>query len=388
MTEKIWNRLFIYAFTANLMLHLCTNMTVTLTAVYADHLGAAETVVGLATSLFALSALFSKIVAAPSIDTFNRKNVLLLSTGIMAVSYVCYSLTRNVPMLLVSRLLQGAGQAFTTTCCLAIASDSLPSDKMSTGIGYFALTTAIAQAISPAIGLKMVETIGYNLTFAALAVIAVSTMVFIANMKIPFIRSGKFRVTLDNVIAKECAVPAAILMLLCMSYFVVPSFLVLFAGQRGVGSNIGLFFTVNAVSLLFTRPLIGRLSDKLGSVKVLIPSMLCYALSFLLISWCRTLPAFLAAGFVSAFGFGGCQPALQAAALKNVPKERRGAASCTCYIGNDIGVLIGPVLAGAVAEMSGYVVMWRVMIAPILVAMLVCFIFRSSIAGKKTDAVV
>ena len=383
MTGKIWNRLFIYAFVANMLLHFCTNMTITLTAKYADYLGAAETVVGLATSLFALSALGFKIFSAPAIDTFNRKYVLMLSTGIMFIAYVCYSLTRNVPMLFISRLLQGAGQAFTTTCCLTIASDSLPPDKMSTGIGYFALTTAIAQSIAPAIGLRLVEIIGYNFTFAVLAVIAMLTIVFIANMKIPFTRVKKFKVSLDNVIAKECAIPAVILFLLCMSYFVIPSFLVLFAEQRGAGSNIGLFFTVNAISLLFTRPLIGKLSDRFGAVKVLIPSMFCFAMSFLIISVCKTLPMFLAVGFISAFGFGGCQPAVQAAALRNVPKERRGAASCTCFIGNDFGVLIGPVLAGAIAESNGYVIMWRIMIAPILAAMLVCILFRSHIANLR-----
>ena len=376
---KIWNSVFIGAFTINLLLHLCTNSMGPLVAKYADHLGATATIVGLVTSLFALTALIFKLVSAPAIDTFNRKYVLLGSMLIMFVAFVFYTVSKTIPMLMFSRLLQGTAQAFTTTCCLTIASDSLPFNRMSTGIGYFSLGMAICQAIAPAVGLKLVDIIGYNMTFAVFAIFILLAMAYAMTMKTNFKSGKKFKITLDSIIAKEALIPATLLFLLSLAFCVVNSFLVLFAAKQGVNSNIGYFFTVYAGTLLFTRPMIGSLADRYGTVKVIVPSLFFFAAAFLLISISTTLPMFLLAAFVSAFGYGGCQPSIQAVCMKSVPKERRGAASCTSYVGQDVGQLVGAVLAGAIIESFGYTNMWRIMIFPMAVAMIMAILFRNRI---------
>jgi MFS family permease len=386
----IWNSTFISAFVVAQLVHLCTQMMNTLTAKYADYMNAPAPMIGFVTGIFALTALVFKMISAPALDTYNRKHVVMGATGVIFLAFVCYTLSFNVPMLIFSRLLQGAGQAFTTTGCLTIASDSLPPDKMSSGIGYFALTSAIAQAISPAIGLKLIGIVGYNTTFAILAGVMVIAIIYAARIKIDFVRTNKFAIRMDSIIAKECLVPAFILFLLGMTFCVVNSFLILYAEGKGVGSNIGYFFTVYAVTMIFTRPTIGKLADRFGTVKVMIPSLIFFALSFMFISFSHTLFMFLLSGFISAFGYGGCLPAIQAVAMRSVPKERRGAASCTSYIGNDMGNLVGPTIAGFIIEKLGYVSMWRIMIIPILIGMLFSIFFRRKIdkplgEGEKND---
>jgi MFS family permease len=383
---KIWNTIFINAFIINLLIQLATNMSNTLSSKFADSLGATPTVVGMVSGIFALTALMFKMVSAPAIDTYNRKYVLLGSIAILCIAYVCYSFSNNIPMLIGSRLLQGTAQAFCTTCCLTIAADSLPVDKMATGIGYFALTNAIAQAISPAIGLKMQEVIGYNFTFGSLAIVSLIAIAVTFTMKMDFTRTKKFEITLKAIFSKECAVPAIVLFLFSTSYCVVNAFLILFAEGQGVNSNIGFFFTIYAVTMLFTRPMIGRLADKYGTVKVLIPAMLCFATSFVLISISTSLPMFLLAGFISAFGYGGCQPVVQAVCMNSVPSDRRGAASCTSYIGLDLGNLVGTMLAGIIAESFGYVNMWRIMISPIMIAMIITILFKNKMLIRAKNS--
>lgn len=65
--------------------------------------------------------------------------------------------------------------------------------------------------------------------------------------------------------------------------------------------------------------------------------------------------------------------------MRSVPKERRGAASCTSFIGQDCGAMLGPMAAGAAVEMFGYMNMWRVMILPIVLAMAATISFRGRI---------
>jgi MFS family permease len=385
----IWNPVFIKVFIINMLAQYGVYSMNTLSAPYASALGAAATIVGLVSSLFALTAMVFKLVSAPAIDSFNRKKVLIVSLGIMLVSFVGYSFSVTIPMLMISRLLTGVGLAFVPTCCIAIASDALPSSKMSTGIGFFALGTVITQAAAPAVGLKLVSIVGYNTTFAVLAGLIVLTMLFAATMKLNTRPSNHFRINLHSIFAREVLVPSLILMLMNMVFCNVNAFLVLFGDHQGVDStHIGYFFTVLAATMVFSRPMIGRLADTFGSGKVVIVSLLFFAASFLAISNSKTLPMFLFAGFLSAFGYAGSQPALMAVCMKSVPMERRGAAGCTSYIGQDIGNLAGPVLAGAIVESMGYVSMWRLMIIPIGIAMLIAILFRHQIdfAGKPASA--
>lgn len=93
---------------------------------------------------------------------------------------------------------------------------------------------------------------------------------------------------------------------------------------------------------------------------------------------------FLFSAFVSAFGFGACHPLVQAICMKCTPPEKRGAGSITNYIGQDLGNLVGPTFAGFVVERTSYAVMWRVMIIPILFAMLLVFLSRARI--NKADS--
>lgn len=381
--QTIWNRTFIILFTANMLSHSCIYMMNTLSSIYADYLGATATVTGLVSGLFALTALIFKLVSAPAIDTFNRKYVLTGAFLILFLSFVGYSMSQNIPMLIISRLLTGTGMAFSTTCCITMASDALPKSRMQTGIGYFSLGTALCQAIAPSMGLFLSERLGYIITFLILAGIMLLAIVIICNLKIEHTKTKKFEISVQSMLAKEAAAPAAVLFFLCISYAVLNSFLVLYAGTSGIGSSIGGFFTIYAVTMLFTRPFIGKMADKYGTLKILIPSMICFAAAFWLISFSTTIWMFYVAAFISAFGFGGCQPSLIAVCMKSVPKERRGAASSTGYAATDLSNLIGPLLAGWLIECVGYIAMWKIAIVPMVIAVIIAFMFKDKFGNLE-----
>jgi MFS family permease len=366
-------------FTANSLMFLGIQMVNTLVAKYADALGASPAIVGVVSSLFALTALMLKIVSGPAIDAFSRKKILIAAISVIAISFVGFSVSGNVQMLFVFRLLQGCGQAFTATCCLAIVADALPSDKFGVGIGTFTLAQAACQAIGPIAGLTLAQNFGYRVAFAAAAACTLCAVFAAACVKVPARTRTKFHITSDSIIAKEAILPAALLLLLQITFCNINAFLVLFADERGVG-NIGYFFTVYAVSMMFAPRLTGRLADRLGTAKAVLPAMGCLAVSFLIISLADTLPVFLLAAVVSAFGYGAAQPAVQALCMKCVPQNRRGAASSTSYIGQDLGNLAGPIAAGAIADWYGYVVMWRFMIIPVGIAAAVTLLFRKRIS--------
>jgi MFS family permease len=174
--------------------------------------------------------------------------------------------------------------------------------------------------------------------------------------------------------AKEAIIPATLQLFLAMSYGTISSFLVLYAqNDRGV-ENIGLWFTVNAVCLLVTRPAIGKLADKFGIHKVMLPAFFMFGLSLFIISISTNIYMFIFSAIISACGYGAAMPTNQALCMKCVTPERRGVGGNTNYIGTDIGFMIGPTLAGLFVTSFGYSSMYRIMIIPIVIAS-VLFIF-------------
>lgn len=379
-STTIWNPAFISICCINAFMNLSKQMSNSILSKYVDSLGAAATVVGLVSSTFALAALIFKFISGPALDSLDRKKIIIGAMIVLGISFTGYSVSTTVPMIIVFRFLQGAAQAFTATCLLTLASDTLPVDKFSTGVGMFALFETIAQAIGPTIGLWLMDLVGFQFTFVISAVLMfLSALVVVFYKQPPFVRTKKFKISFDSVIAKDALKYAVLLFVFNFAFCVVSTYLVIYAAGRGVTENIGFYFTLYACVMLFSRPFIGRMTDKYGVAKVIVPALCCFVAAYMFISVADSLPVFLLASFFSAFGTGACQPAVQALCMKCVPKEKRGAASSTCYIANDLGTLVGAPMAGMIVEAFGYTVMWRVMTLPIIFAMVFVICIRRDI---------
>ena len=182
-------------------------------------------------------------------------------------------------------------------------------------------------------------------------------------------------------------------------YATISGFLAIYGDVLGI-DNIGLYFTVYAIAILVLRFVTGGLADKFGYRKVLLPSLVCYAVTFVLFSVSRSLPGFIAAAGFAALGYGLILPNLQALCMSSVPAERRGVGSTTVFLGQDIGQFLAPYLAGVVADSliskgtaagmaessakaSAYSTMYLIVIASLVVAaVMVIMITRK----KKKDA--
>ena len=382
---KIWNRVFITVFLANMAFGLGQMMSNSMLSVYADSLGAPASQIGILMGMFALTALIFRFIAGPAMDSYNRKYLLMGATCIMATAYIGFSLSKSISSLMVFRLIQGIGNAFGNVCCFAIVADALPRNKFSVGIGYFSIAQVISRAIGPTIGLQLVAWFGYSNTYIINAGVMMIALFSASMIKIPPRPAKKLKLNLHNIIAKEALVPATITFFVAMGFTTINALLIVSAKKQGVVDGIGLFFTISALTMLITRPLVGKLTDKYGFAKVGIPAILMTGLSFIIISQSNTLMMFLVAAFVNSFGYGAVQPALQSLVMKSVPADRRGSAASTNYIGMDSATLIGPTIAGLVAQTFGYSLMWLVMIIPFIIGVVTIVIFRSNIKRIEDD---
>jgi MFS family permease len=389
--EKIWSKAFLNIFIVNFVMSMGQFMMSTLIPKYVDQLGGEATVVGVVTGIFAVTALGIRPVAGPAMDYFNKNRLLSLTFGLITLSFVCYGFAKSITMLIIARLIHGLGMGFAAPLSLALVSNILPSSKMASGLGIFSLGSAIATAVGPTIGLNLASLIGYNFTFFICAMLLFSCFLLSLKLKgdVP-VRGERFRITLKQVIAPEVLLPTLVLFFQIVAYSSINAFIAIFGGLNGV-EDIGLFFTASAVCLIVVRPFSGRFADKYGIDKSVIPGFLIFIAALVYISFCRSLPMFLLAGVITALGFGISEPIIQAMNMQLVPKERRGAAGNTNFVGIDCGFLIGPTLAGAVITtvqnstgdvIVGYTAMYRVMTIPVILALIIFVVTRKKLLAR------
>ena len=389
--EVIWTKAFTNIFIVNFVMSMGQFMMVTLVPKYTYELGGTPTVVGMVTGIFAVTALGIRPFAGPAIDYFKKNRLLSIAIAIMTLSFVFYGFAQNITMLIIARLIHGLGMGVSAPLSLALVSNTLPNGKIASGLGLFSLGGAISTAVGPTVGLKLADAIGYNQTFFICTGLMFLCFMLTLTLKadIP-VRPEHFKISLKQVIAPEALLPTGVLFLQILSYSCINSFIAIFGGLNNV-TEIGLFFTANAICLIFLRPLSGKIADKYGVDKTVVPGFLIFIVALLFISFSRSLPMFIVAGVLTAFGFGISEPIVQTMNMQLVPKERRGAASNTNFMGIDIAMLIGPTLAGFIItqvqnttgnQLTGFSVMYKVMIIPTVIALILFIANRKKLLGR------
>ena len=145
-----------------------------------------------------------------------------------------------------------------------------------------------------------------------------------------------------------------------------------YAAEKGI-TGVSVFFTVMAGVIIVARPMSGRLTDRFGVRKIMIPCLVLFAASFLVVGVSKSLGSILIGGVLAALGYGAAQPSLQAMAIQTETPLKRSVASNTLYAGIDLGFFVGPFLGSVVFKYSSFSVMYLTGIVPILLS-IVCFI--------------
>ncbi len=353
--EKLWNWKYIVFVGMQTLSFTLFYMMFPVIPKYTLSVGNTLSTAGILSGAFAISSLVFRPVAGYCIDHFNRKYIMLSTLVVCGASTIALLFSGNWIVLLILRLIYGAGCSFFSTMLLSCAADYIPERNMAEGIGYFGLGVAIAAAIGPAVGIALSERIGMRKLFVLVGLIYVACAAIML-----FVPVKKNNVKLlnepllpSNIIEKKVIIFAILVMPFSFSNGFVNSFIALTAEERHI-SGISLFFTVFAVIMLVLKPLSGKLQDKWGLAFVLIPSFIFAAMGAGLISIAQTLIIMLIAAVLLAFGQGAGQPALLATCVKSVDLDRRGIAISTYYIGLDLGIGIGAVFGSRVASALGY----------------------------------
>lgn len=353
---KLWNKWYITILLLSMVNHVASQLITPIVSKYAMSIGATMATAGTIVGLMSLAAMFARPFAGLSSDRINKKLIIAVTGAVTGVCMYLYSASKSVEMMAAVRFVHGISFSFSTVALLAFNTMFIPKDKIGEGIGWSVVTTTLATAMGPNLGLWLVDHFGYKACFAAAAIgtiIPNLCFLVVPNRQEPHVpgKSAKFNV--NDFISLQIFPFALLTGLFSCCNGIVNSFLALLGDERGI-KGVGVFFTAYSVILIVTRPITGKLYDQKGIKFIMYPSIALAALSMLLLGKATSTWIVLLAGMLKALGQGTGAPSIQAHCLKKLGRDKAGVVSSTCYMGNDIGNTVGPAIGGLIASRTGY----------------------------------
>ncbi len=364
--DTIWTRGYICALLANLCLCFSQHCVNSLISTYATFLGASAVLVGTISGLYFGVACAARPISGPTITMVNKKKLMIWVYAAGVLTNLIYAVAGSVGVFILARIIHGLQFAFVGSLGLTIASDSVPREKLGSAVGLYGAAVALAMALGPGLGIALRDWAtarwdaagGYTAVFLLAAffmLLAVIPTVLLPDPGRP--ERGSLGAWYKNIVAKEALLPTVMMGLISMSSTMFNVYMVPYAETLGI-PNIAIFFTVYALVLLAARPIFGRLADRVSMEKVLVPSLIVFALSYVAVALGRSLAMMLVGAALAAIGYGAANPSIQTLCIRTVEPERRGVASNTQFFGMDLGYFLGPALGGFIVAGSGYSVMY------------------------------
>ncbi|MDF1999692.1 MFS transporter [Peribacillus frigoritolerans] len=356
---KLWTKDFLIVSSANFFLFLTFYvLMVTLTIYTMDNFHASQAQAGLASSIFVLGAVLVRPIAGKKIDKIGRRKMLLGSLVLFLIASIGYFLVNSLSLLLIDRLIHGFAFGLATTATGTIAADIIPNERRGEGTGYFAMSTNLAMAFGPFIGLLITQHFSYSIIFYAASLFAAFSLVASLFMNVPEGDKGgasplKGFKTSDYF--EKRALPISIFIGFAgFTYSSILSYLTSFAKEMDLMDAASFFFVVFAVFLLASRPFTGRMFDVKGENAVIYPSLLLFAVGMVILSQSHHGITLLIAGALIGVGYGTFQSSCQAISIKEAPSNRMGLATSTFFTMYDFGIGVGPFLLGFLIPFTGF----------------------------------
>lgn len=357
---KLWNKDFILIIVINFLVFMNHLMILSTFPFYIEYLGGSEAVAGFAAALFSIIAVVFRPFIGWMLDNGKRKIILIIGLCGMALMPIGYLVFATLYLAFVCRMLHGASLAFSNTSTSTIATDIIPKPRFAEGMGMFGLATALATAVAPALGLALMDYMGFTMLFLFAAVSIVIALILFLIMKVPKVEVEKKPLNLKGVIDKDAVPASATALVFMLTYGALENFTAKFAAEQNLPSG-GIFFAVMAVALLLTRLLAGKVTDRHGESFFAYSCNAAMLIAFLLMGLFPNVATYLLAAVLAGFGFGGLEPALQSMAVAIAPPERRGSANSTFLCAYDIGIGVGGGIAGVLISSFGYSQMFVIM---------------------------
>lgn len=370
-TEKIWTRDFVLICFANFFVFLGFQMTLPTIPLFVKELGGSDQIVGIIVGVFTFSALIFRPYAGHSLESKGRQFVYMFGLSVFIFSVGSFAFVTSIGFLLIMRVVQGIGFGFSSTATGTIATDIIPPARRGEGMGYFGLSGNLALALGPGLALTLVGVISFTKLFLLSAAFGLIALLLSTKIEYKAVEQSPHKSTTVkfDIFEKTAIQPSLLLFFITFTFGGIASFLPLHAAEKGI-AGIELYFFIYAIFLMISRMFAGKIYDRKGHTYVFPPGVILIFIAMLLLSWLPSFWILLFAAALYGLGFGSVQPALQAWAVDKASINRKGMANATFFSFFDLGVGVGAIVFGWIANQFSYGAIYIIAAGSVMVSLL------------------
>ena len=359
--EKLFNTGFITITTINFIVFLIYYCFVVITAKFAtSELGANPAQAGFAAGIYIIGTLIARLYIGKKLELIGRKQMLRFGAIIYLITTIAYLISTNIIILDTVRFLNGFAYGTISTAANAIVTAYIPKSRNGEGINYYGLSTSLAAAIGPFIGILLLPIVGFKsviiLAIVLSVLVTVACYLFpVQNIELTDDHKKLLNSwSLNTFIEYKVLFISIVAFLIGLSYSSVLGFLSIYADSLGLSTAGAFFFVVYALIITLTRPFAGQIFDAKGENAVMYPSFIFLAIGLLTLSYTTTSFMLLLSGALIGLGYGTFMSNGQAVCLKLVESSKVSIALSTYFIGLDLGLGFGPYALGTVHSFLSY----------------------------------
>ncbi len=329
-----------------------------------EHFGATKDMIGLVLSGYTITALVIRPFSGYMVDSFPRKIVLMVSFGAFAIFFAGYLAASTLLLFTIVRTLHGGPFGALTTANATVAIDVLPSSRRTEGIGYYGLSNNLAMALAPTIGIYVYQlTHSFEFLFWIALIVACAGWLVDATVTLPSkeIVRNKSKLSLDRFFLVRGWLLGLNMVAFGFSFGVLSNYLAIYGKEvMGITGGTGTYFLLCSVGLIASRLQgskalrQGRVTYNAGSGMVI--SLIGYTIfiAFSTLGDSLMYIGYYGSALLIGLGNGHMWPAFQNMTINVAHNNQRGTANSTILISWDIGMGLGILLGGVIAEFLGY----------------------------------
>ena len=357
--EKLWNSNYLKVWCANFMIFFSFMLLTPLLPLYlSETFGADKQMIGIVLSGYTLTALIIRPFSGYLVDSFPRRVVLLVSYAIFCALFLGYIAAGSLVLFAIVRTLHGAPFGASTVSNSTVAIDVPPPTRRAEGVGYYGPSNNIATAIGPTVALMIYGACqSYDILFwMAFIVSAIGLGInWTLDLKKRETVKVSRKISLDRFILLKGWSQGICMICYAFSYGVLATYIAIYGkNELGITGGTGMFFMLLSIGLILSR-LVGNRTLREGKIVENASIGVAIAvIGYLVFAALHNHWGYYGAALIIGLGNGHMFPAFQTMFLNLASNEQRGTANSTLLVSWDIGVGLGILAGGSVAEHLGY----------------------------------
>ena len=386
--DTLWNRDFINACLAYLLTAIAFFLFFPTIPLYlTEELHINPSNIGLVLSSYVLALLIVRPFSGFLVDIFPRKILYLIGIICFMAIFIGYYFAVTVSFFVILRFVHGLFWGLSSVSANTVTIDIIPSSRRAEGIGFFGVNMNLAMAIAPFIGINIYKEYGFHFLITVALMIGVLAIVTVLFIKTPPKQESKNLpmqpISFDRFLLVKGLPIFFNQLFLSFGWGTLGAYAVLYGQEINI-SNPGYFFLFLAAGIVLSRVNSGKLVDRGHIHGVIVTAISIVIVAFFSFAVFHNIYAFNISAFLIGIGYGLLFPALQTLYVNMAPATKRGTANSTYLTGFDLGVGIGLLIGGVMAQyFNGFSSLYLLCSALSIIALIIYVLSSKGVYEKN-----